>query len=80
MLGEGMLPLAHGSVVVLKPEAWVGKRFPLIGYIELDLTLAELSKGCWLVALYRHDCSHCKDVVPWIGDGPTLSWKVTWHS
>lgn len=56
--------LGRGPVVVLKPETWVGMKFPLLRHIEIDSTSAELSKGNWLVVLYRHDCSHCQEVVP----------------
>jgi len=67
MLGdEGLIP-DHLSVVLLEPETWIGKKFPLLQYIEFDSTSADLSRGNWLVALYRHDCSHCQEVVPVLG-------------
>jgi hypothetical protein len=52
---------ADGSVVILKPEKWVGHRCPLLPYADIG---DELSRGRWLVVLYRHDCPHCRAVVP----------------
>lgn len=47
--------------VVLEPETWVGKRFPLLSYIDIGDQLAE---GKWIVVLYRHDCPHCMEEIP----------------
>lgn len=57
---EGEL-LGDGSLVVLEPETWVGKRFPLMKHVDGGI---DLSQGSWLVVLYRHDCSHCIEVLP----------------
>jgi hypothetical protein len=51
---------ADGTVIVLKPEKWVGRRCPLLPYADIG---DELSQGRWLVVLYRHDCPHCREVV-----------------
>ncbi len=51
----------HGKIVVLQPERWVGKRFPLLDYIDASSTL---KKGRWLVLLYRHDCPDCQAFLP----------------
>jgi hypothetical protein len=50
-----------GSVVVLKPEQWVGRRCPLLPYADIG---DELSQGRWLVVLDHHNCPHCREVVP----------------
>jgi len=47
--------------VVLEPETWVGKRFPLLNYIDIG---DQLAKGKWTVVLYRHDCPHCLEELP----------------
>jgi hypothetical protein len=52
---------AEGSRVVLRPETWVGRRCPLLPYADIG---DELSNGRWLVVLYRHDCPHCREVIP----------------
>jgi len=47
--------------VVLEPETWVGKPFPLLNYIDIG---DQLSAGEWVVVLYRHDCPHCVEELP----------------
>jgi hypothetical protein len=47
--------------VVLEPETWVGKRFPLLKYIDIGDQLAH--RG-WLVVLYDHDCPRCQEAIP----------------
>lgn len=57
----------HGTSVELLPEAWVGKRLPLLPYVEgrslhgdSRLSLAgEMQVGEWLVVLHRDGCSDC---------------------
>jgi hypothetical protein len=52
---------ANQSIVLLEPEKWVGRRCPLLKYIDVG---GELSHGDWLVVLYHHDCLRCQEVVP----------------
>ena len=47
--------------VVLEPEKWVGKPFPLLKYIDISDQLAE---GEWIVVLYHHECPSCQDALP----------------
>lgn len=49
------------AIVLLEPEKWIGKRFPLLEYIDIGDTLKE---GKWVVVLYRHECPECQAVVP----------------
>ena len=51
----------HGDKVVLDPETWVGKRFPLLGSIDIG---HELAKGRWTIVLFRHNCSACASAIP----------------
>jgi hypothetical protein len=53
--------LGRGRFVVLEPETWVGKRFPLLPHIDIG---EQLSRGKWIVVLYSHDCSHCQEALP----------------
>lgn len=52
---------ANQAVVLLEPEKWVGRRCPILKYIDIG---HELSHGSWLVVLYHHDCPHCRELVP----------------
>ncbi len=57
---DGMF-LGDGEIVVLEPETWIGKRFPLFSHIEQG---GQLARGVWLVLLYHHDCPQCQQVLP----------------
>lgn len=52
--------VGDGNVVVLEPEKWIGKRFPLLDYIDVGNRLKE---GKWLVLLYHHDCPKCQKAI-----------------
>lgn len=51
----------HGDEVVLEPQTWVGKRFPLLGSIDIG---NELARGRWTIVLFRHNCSACASAIP----------------
>lgn len=53
--------VGNGRIVVLKPEKWVGKRFPLFDHIAFS---DDLKRGNWFVLLYHHDCPGCQEVLP----------------
>ena len=53
--------IGHDKVVVLQPKTWVGKRCPLLAFIDIG---EELKRGEWLVVLYRHDCPKCRQALP----------------
>ena len=48
--------IGHGNLVLLEPEKWVGKPFPLAKYVDVG---EEVTRGRWTVVLYRHDCADC---------------------
>ena len=50
----------ESEFVVLQPQTWVGKRFPLLKYIDIG---DQLAKGEWTVVLYHHACPKCEEVV-----------------
>jgi hypothetical protein len=52
--------IGDGRIVVLEPEKWIGKRFPLLSYIDIGDTLKD---GEWLVLLYRYDCPKCRTAI-----------------
>ena len=47
--------------VVLEPETWIDKPFPLLKYIDIS---EQLARGDWLVMLYHHDCPSCLREIP----------------
>jgi hypothetical protein len=52
VLGDG--------TVVLEPNSWVGKTFPLLDYIDIADRLKE---GEWTVVLYREGCPRCNRAI-----------------
>ncbi len=52
--------LGSSKIVVLEPERWIGKTFPLLDYIDIG---DKLKEGKWLVLLYHHDCPRCQEVI-----------------
>ena len=50
-----------GGLVILEPETWIGKPFPLATHLAPELSFDE---GRWTVLLYHHDCPHCQEAVP----------------
>ncbi|MEX2119601.1 MAG: MauE/DoxX family redox-associated membrane protein [Pirellulales bacterium] len=53
--------VGYGGFVVLEPEKWLGRRFPLLPWIDVGPHLGE---GEWLVLLYHHDCGKCQELLP----------------
>jgi hypothetical protein len=51
---------SNTPIVLLEPETWVGKRFPLLAYVDIG---DRLEKGQWLAVLYHHDCSKCQEAM-----------------
>ena len=52
--------LRAGQTIVLEPETWLGKPFPLIRHIDIGARLAD---GHWTVVFYHHDCPACHEVI-----------------
>jgi len=53
--------ITAGNFIVLEPEKWVNKPFPLLKHIDIG---NKLSTGKWIVALYDRTCSHCAVAMP----------------
>jgi hypothetical protein len=53
--------IGSGKVIVMEPEKWVGKPFPLLHQIDIG---DEVAQGAWLVVLYHHDCPKCVKAIP----------------
>lgn len=58
VVADGVTP--SGSLFVLEPEKWTGKRFPLVGSIDIG---DKLSSGQWIVLFYHHDCAKCREAI-----------------
>jgi hypothetical protein len=52
--------IGDDKIVVLEPEEWVGKRFPLLDYIDIG---DKLKDGEWFVILYHYDCPKCQEAI-----------------
>jgi len=61
LLSDAGQVLADGKIVLLCPETWMGKRLPLLPYIDVG---DELSRGEWLVVFHRRDCPKCRAALP----------------
>ena len=60
VLDEDGIISGKGNEIILEPEKWIGKKFPLMNHIEIS----ELPKDdVWLVLLYHHNCSACRESV-----------------
>ena len=53
--------VSAGSFIVLEPEKWAGKPFPLFDHIDIG---EQLKTGKWIVILYSQSCSHCIEAMP----------------
>ncbi len=57
---DGQL-IGDDSFVVLEPKEWVNQRLPLLPYLDVGKSL---ESGRWIAVLYKHDCSHCVEMLP----------------
>lgn len=48
------------SFVLLEPEKWVGKQFPLIELIDIG---EKFEQGAWKLLFYHHDCPKCQEAL-----------------
>jgi hypothetical protein len=48
------------SQIVLKPEAWIGDRLPILSLISLS---DDLAIGRWRIVLYQENCVKCMDAI-----------------
>jgi thiol-disulfide isomerase/thioredoxin len=59
-IGEDGLISGQG-VVLLEPPTWLGKRLPLLPYIEAP---EDLGAGTWVLILIHPDCPKCQALLP----------------
>lgn len=72
-----------GSFLLLQPEEWIGKPFPLVD--DIDVAEGEqLTQGPWILVFYHHDCPKCRQALRRYqrlaeqlqrrGDGTKIAW------
>lgn len=49
------------GTIILDPDSWVGKPFPLASYLDPAIPLQE---GRWTILIHHHDCPHCQEAAP----------------
>ena len=62
-LGTEFIGADGKKTILLDPEKWIGKKLPLLPYIEPPEVREKLKTGEWTVVLYHHDCPKCKEVI-----------------
>ena len=62
-LGTEFIGADGRKTVLLDPDRWIGKTWPLLPYIEPSEVREKLKTGKWTVVLYHHDCQKCKEVI-----------------
>jgi thiol-disulfide isomerase/thioredoxin len=55
--------IAGSRFVLLEPEEWVDKPFPLAEYIDMG-ERGRLLRGSWVMMFYHHGCPKCQQVLP----------------
>ena len=55
-LGTEFIGADGQKTILLQPEKWVGKKLPILPYIEPPEVREKLKTGAWTVVLYHHDC------------------------
>jgi len=53
--------VGDGQLVILEPETWIGKPFPIASHIDIG---DQLLKGDWIVVLFHHGCPECQEALP----------------
>ncbi len=56
-----------GSLVLLLPEEWKAKSFPLLDHIDVG---RQLRCGQWIVILYHPRCPKCEELIEWLRSSP----------
>lgn len=53
--------IEQGELVILEPDEWIGKPFPLGEHVSPSVNLM---LGQWTILLYHHDCPKCREAAP----------------
>jgi len=49
------------SMVILEPEQWIGRAFPLVKELS---PAVDLQHGKWILLFFHHDCPQCQEAMP----------------
>ena len=60
-LGSNGALVQSGELVILDPEGWINKEFPLTAYLSPEV---DVTRGDWTVFIYHHDCPKCQEAIP----------------
>lgn len=60
-----------GRIMVLRPEQWVGRPFPLLPYV---ITAQDVSRGNWLILLFHPGCPKCQHVIQHLSEYKLADW------
>ncbi len=52
--------IGESRQVVLEPENWRGKLFPLLPHLQRG---SQFQRGHWKILLYHHDCANCAEIL-----------------
>jgi hypothetical protein len=77
-LGTEFIGADGRKTILLEPDKWVGKEFPLLPYIEPPEVGEKLKIGEWTVVLYHHDCPKCKEVINDLMEKKTENLVCVW--
>jgi hypothetical protein len=61
-LGMEFIGADGRKTIVLEPEKWIGKEFPLLSYLHAN-EIPPIIKGRKDILLYHKSCSQCKNIM-----------------
>ncbi|MDR0338290.1 MAG: hypothetical protein LBI18_14535 [Planctomycetaceae bacterium] len=62
-LGTEMISVDGRKKIVLEPETWIGKEFPLAVRFEQPVDGEILKQGKWTIVLIHADCPKCRQLI-----------------
>jgi hypothetical protein len=62
-LGTEFISFDDKPMIVLKPETWISKQFPLTTRFVQQINIEILEKGNWTVILIHNDCPKCLQLI-----------------
>jgi hypothetical protein len=62
-IGKEFIGVGGKKTILLEPDKWTEKEFPLLPYIQPINMQEKLKNGEWMVVLYHYDCPECKEVI-----------------
>lgn len=63
MLSADGVIQGNDNLVILEPEKWIGRRCPLLPFIETSSGRSigqQLANGRWIIVLHHRDCPECR--------------------